>query len=283
MQDTQSIWHESRWSLPKALRWVLLHGLCTAAFVWRPTIGWTEPLVLGLGIYLTMCVGVALGMHRGMIHRAFETSKTVERALVTLGVLAGLGGPLAMAKMHEYRDHHQKQRECPPFFGYGYGFFSSYTMSMFRVYTGPALPVEGAKEVLEDPYYQWLERIEWPLQWVTLGILWLTCGWSVMLWAGLLRWVLNINGFWLVGYVSHCVGYVTYPLPHQAEQGRNNLLFGWLSFGEGWHNNHHAFPRSAQTGFRWWEFDVTYWTLLGLQATGLIHKIHTPPPEELKH
>lgn len=280
MSTARNVWDGSSFSLSRSFVWVVLHsallvGLLYAPGVWSPGL-WFVVLGVSISIYVTMCVGVAVGMHRGLIHRSFRAPKWVERVLVYIGVLAGIGGPITMARTHEYRDIHQKGVDCPPFFGYGYGMWRSYVMQMFRKYDGPELPEVAVSSISSDRWYQWMERTFWLHQVLLCIGLWLGFGWPGVVWFGLCRLVLNINGFWLVGYVSHCYGKVDYVLPGQSEMGRNNSLFGWLSFGEGWHNTHHAFPSSARTGFTWWEVDVSYITIVVLSWFGFIEDIVVP-------
>lgn len=271
-----SLWHETAWSKGKIVRWVMMHGGLLVAFLSWPTWRLQDVLVLGTMLYLTMCLGLAVGMHRGLIHQSYKTSKGFERVLVYLGVLAGIGGPISMARMHRYRDYHQKQPTCPPYFGYGYGFFPSYVMAMFRRYTGPALDEEGTAYVMNDPLYHFLERTFWLHQLLLCALLWACFGWGGVLWGGILRLVMNTNGFWLVSYMSHEHGYITYEIPEQAECGRNNIIFGLLSFGEGWHNNHHAFPHSARAGLKWWELDLSYVSLWLFAKVGLVRELQSP-------
>ena len=104
-------------------------------------------------------------------------------------------------------------------------------------------------------------------------------GMSWVVWGVALRTVVVFHGTWFVNSAAHTWGYRNY-----ADTGDHSTNLWWvamLSFGEGWHNNHHAFPRSAAHGLRWFEFDMTWWTIKVLSWVGLARDIHRPSLEEM--
>jgi stearoyl-CoA desaturase (delta-9 desaturase) len=105
-------------------------------------------------------------------------------------------------------------------------------------------------------------------------------GLSVLVWGVFLRTVLVWHNTWSVNSVAHMWGYRNY---ETDESSRNNLIVGYLSGGEGWHNNHHADPRSARHGHMWWEIDATWLTIRLLAALGLARNVITPSPSVLAH
>jgi len=269
-------WKDVAFTPIKAVHWGLIHIAFIASFWWMPTLSWQGPVVLAVMIYLTMCLGVALGQHRGLIHESYQSNRYFQYFLVFLSTLAGLGGPLSMSRMHSYRDHFQKQPECPAFFGYGYGIVHSYVMWMFMCYTGLELPDKHTDKLAEDRFYVFLNKTAYLYEFVLIGVLFSLGGWEWVWWGSLLRLILCINFFWFVSYVSHTSGYVTFPMEGHAESGRNNLLFGYLSFGEAWHNNHHAYPSAATTSLRWWELDVAYLSLKIFEKMGWVSELKMP-------
>ena len=94
-----------------------------------------------------------------------------------------------------------------------------------------------------------------------------------LVWGGLVRIFLVHHVTWSVNSVCHLWGRQPFP---GRDQSRNNFLFGVLAFGEGWHNNHHAFPTSARHGLRWWQVDVSYWVIRALALLGLAWKVRLP-------
>jgi stearoyl-CoA desaturase (delta-9 desaturase) len=151
-----------------------------------------------------------------------------------------------------------------------------------------------ARDVLKDPFYRRMERGYWRL-WVLLvpafaffgvgflaalvfGGTWLEAvqfGSSLLVWGVFLRVVVVWHQTWAVNSFAHLWGYRNYATD---EGSRNNVFVGLISNGEGWHNNHHADPRSARHGHRRWEIDTTYLTIRGLMRLGLVRNVVTPDP-----
>ena len=134
-------------------------------------------------------------------------------------------------------------------------------------------------DLLKDPFMRLLDTtfILWHL---VLGAALLAVGWwgwdlrtglSLVVYGMFLRlvWVLHVT--WLVNSASHIWGYRNYEIP---DNSRNLWWVGLLAWGEGWHNNHHAFPGNARHGHRWWEIDVTYLTIYLMEKVGLAWKVH---------
>jgi stearoyl-CoA desaturase (delta-9 desaturase) len=151
-----------------------------------------------------------------------------------------------------------------------------------------------ARDVVRDPFQAWLERDEnWfkvvLMSWAALyavgfgaGLIAggdlahaVQLGLSVMVWGGALRIVYGWHAAWAVNSICHRWGYRNYDTP---DDSRNNVLVGILANGEGWHNNHHADPRSARHGHKWWEFDLAWLSIRLLKALGLAKDIALPSP-----
>lgn len=136
-------------------------------------------------------------------------------------------------------------------------------------------------DLQEVPYYRWLNSNFLLLQ-VPLAVLLFLLGrdlgvggWALVLWGIPLRLVIVYHVTWLVNSATHRWGYVSYP---SGDASRNNWWVALLTFGEGWHNNHHAYPSSARMGFRWWELDLTWWHIKALRSLGLARRIRLAPP-----
>jgi stearoyl-CoA desaturase (delta-9 desaturase) len=225
----------------------------------------------------TLAAGHSVGVHRRLIHHAFRAPLWLERALVYLGVMIGLAGPLGLIRMHQMRDHQQNQAWCHDYFAHRQRPWRDYFWNLhcrFQFLT-PWEPAPDASAAA-DPFYRWLERT-WRWQQLPWALLLFAAGglpWLV--WGGFVRVAVSTLGHWLVGYVAHRHGYRAYENRGAAVQGWNNLLLGAISMGEGWHNNHHAFPRSARLGIRAWELDVGWWLIAGLRALGLARQVVLP-------
>lgn len=226
---------------------------------------------------LTLCLGHSVGLHRGVIHRAFRMGKTLETALVYLATLCGMGGPIMMFRMHELRDHWQNQRMCPAYFSYGHGLARDFLWYLHVDYEPRNLSFEPRlpMRVAQDPIYRFLDRT-WMLQQLPWAvILYAAFGLGGVVWGVAARVSTSVLGHWVVNYFAHTRGEIAYEL-QGGEEGRNCWVFGALSMGEGWHNNHHAYPESARIGIRPLELDPGWIVILALRRLGLVWRVKTP-------
>jgi stearoyl-CoA desaturase (delta-9 desaturase) len=224
--------------------------------------------------FVTLCLGHSVGLHRGVIHRTYDTSRSVRCVLATLFVLAGLGGPIAWMRVHFTRDHWQNRDACPPFFSYDHGALRDYHWNLHCRFV-PARDADyGIPESdLRDPYLVFLERT-WFLWPVLLAVaVAATFGPAVAGVTCCLRVAVGVLGHWFVGFVSHKVGYVRYAVAGASAEGRNVFFLGVLSFGEGFHNNHHAAPGSARMGVKWYELDAGWLVVRALEALGVVRNV----------
>ncbi|HXU82104.1 MAG TPA: fatty acid desaturase [Polyangia bacterium] len=219
---------------------------------------------------LTLCAGHSVGIHRGLIHRSYRVSPWLERLLVYLGALVGLGGPLGLVRMHQARDFQQNQPRCHDYFAHRQPWWRDYFWNLHcrfepAVAVGPRLD----EALGRDPFLRFLERT-WRWQQAPLALLFFVLGgWPFLIWGVFVRVAVGTTGYWFVNFVTHRGGHRRWHNRGAAVQGWNSLLLGAISMGEGWHNNHHAFPRSARLGLRWWELDPGWWLIAGLRAAGL--------------
>jgi stearoyl-CoA desaturase (delta-9 desaturase) len=244
------------------------------------------------GLYLFGTLGINIGYHRLLTHRGFACPRWLEHWLSVLGACCWQGTPMNWVAIH--RMHHQHSDEpgdphCPreSFFWSHMGWFLIYDPAIYNIGTYDRY----ARDLFQDRFYKWLERpLVWRnlhrIQWAAflgagalVGGLVTGSGWgalqlglSWLVWGVLLRTVMVWHITWSVNSVTHLWGYRN----HQtADDSRNNWLVGLVSNGEGWHNNHHADPRSAAHGHRWWELDVSFLTIRVLQRLGLAWDVVT--------
>ena len=268
-------WGEAKLEMGKVFRWCLLHvGAVAGGWVF---FSWSAVAVFAVLTGVTMCLGVSVGIHRGLIHRAFRAPLAVERTLGFVGTLAGLGGVIGMSRMHHLRDFHQNQPEddCPEYFGYRAGFARVMAQALFHTWHARDAAVYPPVEprVENDAFFRALERAGLWLQVPLALVLYALGGAGWVAWGVLVRLALTQDGFWCVHYVSHVKGDQPYELPGCSEQGRNAGWLALVSMGESWHNNHHAYPGSAQMGRGWRQPDPGWWTVRALAALGLVHDV----------
>ncbi|MBY0528069.1 MAG: fatty acid desaturase [Gemmataceae bacterium] len=240
---------------------------------------WSALLVC-MVVYLLTGFGITVGYHRLLTHRSFRTPKLVEYILTVLGSLANQSGPMTWVSVH--RQHHQhSDAEGDPHSPRD-GLWWAH-MLWWMPYTAaiddPVRNRQYVRDLAKDPIHRFLERyhIFFPLLLAGLlfavGELWLGVGLSWFVWGMFVRTTLMFHSTWLVNSAAHTWGYQSH---HTRDRSTNVWWVAFVSLGEGWHNNHHAFPRSARHGLRWWEVDVTYWFIRSLGVVGLATRIHVP-------
>ncbi len=263
-------------------------GLAVAGvLLWGWGFSWVH-LGLLLGMYVLSALGITVGYHRLFTHRSFETYRPVQFVLGALGSMAAEGPLLRWVAFH--RRHHQlsdtqddphtPHHQGNGFFGLIRGFWFAHLGWIFK-----PDPPNLSRYVRDLQQSALLRRVSalFPL-WVALGLLIpavlagvLTGTWTGavlgLIWGGLARIFLVHHVTWSVNSVCHLWGGRPY---RSGDHSRNNFLFGILALGEGWHNNHHAFPTSARHGLRWWQVDVSYWVIRALNLLGLAWKIRLP-------
>ncbi len=232
------------------------------------TFSWKAVAVAAGLWWITGSLGIGLSFHRQLTHLGFRSPLWVKRFLAVCGTLAVQGGPIAWVAGHRLH-HANSDRENDPH-NSKKGFWWSHMGWILR--RDPRMgKFEGysryARDLAADPFILFLDRYYVWLQ-VALGLLLLWWGgWSFLVWGIFVRLVYGWHCTWLVNSAAHMFGYQTY---ESLDESRNCWWVALLSFGEGWHNNHHAFPRMARHGVRWWEFDMNYLAIRALQAVGLV-------------
>jgi stearoyl-CoA desaturase (delta-9 desaturase) len=230
---------------------------------------------LGVMIFLHWLfgsIGICLGYHRLLTHRSFQVPQWLEYILATIGSLALQGGPIFWVSGHRLHHAHTEDEEKDPYsarrgFWWSHMLWLLYPREQFFSYESYK---KFAPDLDRDPYYRWLNRNFILLQ-VILGlILYGLGGWSFVIYGIFLRAVLLWHSTWLINSATHREGYCNFPV---EDNSRNLWWAAIVTYGEGWHNNHHAHPRVAKAGQRWWEIDVTWWAIQVLRMLGLAKKI----------
>jgi sn-1 stearoyl-lipid 9-desaturase len=253
----------------------LIHlGACAGAL---PVLFSWSGVAIAAGLYyLTGAIGICLGYHRLLTHRSMRLARPLEYLVATLGVLALQGGPIAWVATHRAhhafsdteRDPHNAQR----------GFLWSHVGWLYR--RNPARLSRSeehrfATDLLADPYYRFLETTAVLWQAALVVVLFAFGGWSWVVWGVFVRLVATYHVTWLVNSAAHLRGYRTFRGPGR-DRSTNNWWVALLAWGEGWHNNHHAFPFSARHGLRWFELDATWWTIRLLVWLRLARDVKLP-------
>ena len=254
-----------------------MHVVALGVF-WPGLFSWSGLILAALLSWLTAGVGITLCFHRLLTHRSFKTPKWFEYVLVLCGCLAWQGSPVTWVGVHRLHHKHSDDALDPHSPTHGFT-WAHITWTLHRKLEGIHGP-DAAKDLLRDKGMRWFDRYFWLPQFVlAVGLFGvgsaiggLTLGLSWIVWAVGLRTVFVFHGTWFVNSAAHTWGYQNYK---KTGEGSTNLWWvALLSFGEGWHNNHHAHPRSAAHGLRWFELDPTWWTIRVLSWVGLARDIY---------
>ena len=276
-----------RWSPVKSLWWTSMLVLWLSVGTLHAS--WSAVAVfVGLSA-LTLCLGHSIGMHRLLIHGAFECPRRVARALVYLGTLVGLGGPFTMMLNHDTRDWAQRAPACHPFLSHGRSLARDFWWQLHcELHLERPPEFRFPDSLARDRFCRALQATSM-LQQVPLALLLLALGgWGWVAWGVGARVCVSILGHWLVGWFAHN-GEVEgtarrdWHVRGASTQGYNVSGLGLVTFGECWHNNHHAFPGSARLALREDQRDPGWWTLRLLERLGLAWNLRTPetlPPRD---
>ncbi|MCU0551359.1 MAG: fatty acid desaturase [Leptolyngbya sp. Prado105] len=260
-------------SSKSSLNWiVLLYVLAIhigALFVLLPSnFRWSAVGLMLFLYWITGGLGITLGWHRLVTHRSFQTPKWLEYFFVFCGTLALQGSPIEWIGLH--RNHHTHSDQKPDQHDSGKGFWWSHMLWMFYDIPAKAEVSRLTKDISNDRVYQFFDKYFFHIQVVFAVLLYLMGGWSFVVWGVFFRLVFVYHCTWFVNSATHKFGYRTYDT---NDRSTNCWWVALLTYGEGWHNNHHAYQYSARHGMKWWEFDMTWMTIRFLQAIGLAQKV----------
>ena len=238
-------------------------------------------LVLGIVMYFVAgMVGVTVSYHRLLTHRSFQTYKPVEYFLTFCACQALQSGPIEWVAMH--RIHHKESDEEPdphsPLVNFlwahaGWLFVSLPDAHTYQEYS------RFAKDLHRDKWQRFFDMFFFPIYVLTAVAIYFAgevyggLGMSWLVWGVFVRTVVLWHCTWAVNSVTHTFGYRNY---NTDEESTNNWLVAIFSFGEGWHNNHHADQRSAAHGQRWFEVDITYRLIKLMELVGLVWGVREP-------
>jgi len=247
----------------------LFHAIAVSALF---TFSWQNLVATLILWWISGSWGIGIGYHRLMTHRGFKAPRWLERFLATCGTLAVQSGPIAWVTTHRIhhaftdtdRDPHSPRN----------GTYWAHIGWIFRgtAQMQPQTAIEKySPDLIRDPYLVFLDKYYY-ITIVLSGIaLWAIGGWTMVVWAVFFRVVVGWHFTWLVNSATHLWGsrrFVT------RDDSTNNRLVAAVTFGEGWHNNHHAYPRSARHGLAWHEFDPNWIQIRWLEKLGLFKDVY---------
>ncbi|MGI9103043.1 MAG: acyl-CoA desaturase [Terriglobales bacterium] len=249
----------------------LIHVGAVAALFF---ITWQAVLVAVFLWWVAGSLGIGMCYHRLLTHRGYKTYKWVEYALTICATLALQGGPIGWVATH--RKHHQtSDTEEDPHSPIDGGFWAHIgwviTGQPNHNRTTELLPY--VPDLRKDKFHLWISKWHWVPLVVLSVLLYVLGGLPWLLWGTFFRTATNIHFTFLVNSATHMWGSQRF---QTGDNSTNNFIVAMLTFGEGWHNNHHAHPQSARHGLAWYEFDTNWWGICTLRALGLAWDVKAP-------
>lgn len=253
----------------RILPFICMHLMCLGVF-W---VGCrAEYVVLCLSLYALRMVAITGFYHRYFSHRTFRTSRVVQFLFAALGASAVQRGPLWWAAHHRHHHTHSDD-ELDTHSPHRHGFVWSH-IGWFLSRENFPTKTHLVPDLAKYPELRLLDRFDVCMPVLLAALLFAVGGVPWLIWGFFVSTVLLYHGTFTVNSLTHVLGKRRYAT---KDRSRNNWLVALLTFGEGWHNNHHHFPGSVRQGFYWWEFDPTYYVLRLLGALGLIWDLKTVP------
>jgi stearoyl-CoA desaturase (delta-9 desaturase) len=293
-EDVQPVANETRDRIVTAIVTIVpFAGLGLACWqLWERALHWHDLIVFAI-VYVPVGLGVTVGFHRHLTHRSFATKRPIRALLAALGS-AAIEGPV-ISWVADHRKHHtfsdQEGDPHSPHVGHGGGWRGALKgllhahVGWLFIHTHRAAKKRYARDLLADPTIRFIDRTF--VLWVVLGLaapfgLGVAIGGSIwagltgLLWGGLVRMLVLHHVTYSINSLCHFFGRRRF---ETGDESRNLHWIALLSFGEGWHNNHHAFPTSARHGLGRFEFDLSALVIRLLEVTGLAWDVVRVPPE----
>jgi stearoyl-CoA desaturase (Delta-9 desaturase) len=247
-----------------------LATLFAIALLWQRAVNWTD-IELLIAFNVIAGLGITIGFHRMLTHRSFQPHPVVKFIFLAFGSMAVEGPALQWAATH-IKHHAHSDREGDPHSPVE-GFWHAHLGWMFNI--NDADPNVYCRNLVRDPMVIFMSStfILWVI--LSLAIPFAIGGWTGLLWGGLVRIFFTHHITWSVNSVCHTFGKREF---ETRDRSRNEWVVGLLGFGEGWHNNHHAFPRSAFHGLHWWQFDLSGYVIWTLERIGLVRDVYRVSP-----
>ena len=262
----------------RVVPFLLLHLACLGV-LWT---GWSPfAVAVAVALYTVRMFAITAFYHRYFSHRAFRASRGWQFVFAVLGASAVQRGPLWWAAHHR---HHHAHSDRP---GDAHsarldGFVWSH-MGWFLARENFATREHLVRDFARFPELRWLDRYDVAVPAALLVALWAlgawleaahpslgTGPWQLVVWGFCISTVVLFHATFVINSLAHRWGSRRYDT---GDDSRNNLLLALITFGEGWHNNHHRYPSAARQGFYWWEIDVSWYLLRGLAALGIVRDL----------
>lgn len=247
----------------------IFHVVAVAALF---TFSWQNLAAAFITWWIAGSWGIGIGYHRLMTHKGMKTPRWLMRVLATFGTLALQSGPIAWVTTHRIHHAYTDMDNDPhsPRNGTYWAHIGWIFKGTAQVQPQTAIQ-KYSPDLIRDPYLLFLDKYYYVTSIIAGIALMAIGGWTMVVWAIFLRTVMGWHFTWLVNSATHLWGTRRFDT---RDDSRNNGLIAAVTFGEGWHNNHHAYPRSAKHGLTWREFDVNWVQIRLLEKLGLVSDVY---------
>lgn len=258
-----------------------MHLTCFAV-IW---VGWSPIAVaVAIALYIFHMFSITAFYHRYFSHRSFKTSRVAQFIFAVLGNSCVQRGPLWWAARHRHHHRHSDEEvdvHSPIRHGLYWSHVGWITSKGAFKYDPKAVA-----DLMRFPELRFIDRFDnlvpviqavliFALGYVLQQRGWETSGWQMLIWGFFISTIVCSHAAFTINSLTHMFGKKRYK---NKDESRNSLLLALLTFGEGWHNNHHHYPGAVRQGFYWWEIDITYYVLWLMARTGIIWDLNAVPP-----
>jgi stearoyl-CoA desaturase (delta-9 desaturase) len=258
----------------RVVPFVAVHLMCLGV-IW---VGWSWGAVLvALVLYAVRMFAITGFYHRYFSHRTFSTSRAGQFVLALLGSSAAQRGPLWWSAHHR-KHHRHSDTEQDVHSPHQHGFWWAH-MGWITAPSNFPTDFDQVPDLAKYPELKFLDRFDILVPLLLAVTLFLIGGWQWLIWGFFISTVVLFHATCFINSLAHLWGKRRYDT---EDESRNNWLLAIITFGEGWHNNHHKYPGSARQGFFWWEFDLTYYGLKVLQWLRVIRDLRPVPARVLE-
>ncbi len=264
----------------RLLPFVAIHLMCFGV-IW---VGWSPIAVaVAAGLYVFHMFSVTAFYHRYFSHRAFKTSRVAQFIFAVMGSSCVQRGPIWWAARHRHHHRHSDEEvdvHSPIRHGLYWSHFGWITSKGAYGFDEKAVP-----DLMKFPELRFLNRFDNTVPFIEACLIfalgswlqsrgWDTTGGQMLIWGFFISTVVCSHATYTINSLTHLWGKKRYK---SKDESRNSLLLALLTFGEGWHNNHHYYPGSVRQGFYWWEIDLTYYALWLMSKVGIIWDLNAVP------
>ncbi len=265
---------ERRVDWVRVLPFIGLHVACLGVFV----VGWqTDAVLVGVALYVVRMFAITGFYHRYFSHRTFRTSRVAQFVFALLGASATQRGPLWWAAHHR-KHHRHSDTELDVHSPRQHGFWWAH-MGWITAAENFPTDLRQVRDLARYPELRWLDRYDVVVPIALAVTLFAIGGLPWLVWGYFVSTVVLFHATCLINSLAHRMGSRRY---ETDDDSRNSLVLALITFGEGWHNNHHRYPGATRQGFFWWEIDLTYWGLKVLSWLGVIRDLRPVPARLLR-